>query len=132
MSGFAEQVYLIRPRADKHGRAMALLHNVAATAGVALRWNVASLPYFNLWKNTAAIEDGYVTGLEPATGFPRFRGQEREAGRVWTLATGETFAASWTVEILDSAAQVAAMVEEVARQQGNRATAVINRVALPS
>ena len=132
VSGFAEQVYLIRPRADEHGRAMALLHNAAATAGVALRWNVASLPYFNLWKNTAAIEDGYMTGLEPATGFPRFRGHERDAGRVRTLAAGEQFATTWTIEILDSAAQVAVIVEETARQQGNRQPAVVHPVAMSS
>jgi hypothetical protein len=132
VSGFAEQVYLIRPRADEHGRALALLHNAAATAGVALRWDVAALPYFNLWKNTAAIEDGYVTGLEPATGFPRFRGQERAAGRVRALAAGGTFVMTWTIEILDAAGQVAAVADEAARQQGDGAPPVVHAVVLSS
>jgi hypothetical protein len=116
-SGFAEQVYLIRPRADAQGNGMALLHNSAANAGLNVRWNTASLPYFNLWKNTAAIEDGYVTGLEPATGFPRFRAKERAAGRVRTLQAGERFTANWSIEILDTSEQVAAAVEEATTRQ---------------
>jgi Domain of unknown function (DUF4432) len=132
VSGFAEQVYLIRPTADGHGRALALLHNAAATAGVALRWDVASLPYFNLWKNTASVEDGYVTGLEPATGFPRFRASERAAGRVPTLAPGGAFTAKWTIEVVDTAEQVAAIVAEAAQRQGDCGAPIVHRTALPT
>jgi hypothetical protein len=38
-----------------------------AERGVALRFNRQDLPCFTVWKNTGALEDGYVTGLEPAT-----------------------------------------------------------------
>ena len=40
--------------------------------------------------DTAAFEDGYVTGLEPGTSFPFNRSIERAAGRVPTLAPGES------------------------------------------
>ena len=48
------------------------------------------LPFFTLWKNTAAENDGYVTGLEPGTNFPYNRRIERKAGRVPKLAAGES------------------------------------------
>jgi len=129
-SGFAEQVYLIQPRGGPDGRTIALLHDAEARIGVAVRWDIAALPYFNLWKNTAALEDGYVTGLEPATGFPRFRAHERAAGRVRTLPPGGRFEANWSIEVLDSAESVATAVEEVAEMQGTTAP-VIHRDPLP-
>ena len=51
---------------------------------------VADLPYVTLWKNLTALEEGYVTGLEPGTGFLYTRRLEREAGRVPKLKPGET------------------------------------------
>jgi hypothetical protein len=45
--------------------------------GLILRWNRRELPCFTLWRNSAAVEDGYVTGLEPGTNFPNFKGFER-------------------------------------------------------
>ena len=101
----------------------------SGAAQFAVRWNKANLPYFNLWKNTGALEDGYVTGLEPATGFPRFRAQERKASRVRTLAPGDHFEAAWSVEILDTAEQVAAVSHDVAKLQGDAAP-MLHREAL--
>ena len=46
------------------------------------------LPCFTVWKNTAAVEDGYVTGLEPAINFPNFKSFERQQGRVKVLPAG--------------------------------------------
>lgn len=88
--GFAEQVFLIEPATDSEGRAWMMLHNAAATQGISMSFKTAELPCFTLWKNTAAQEDGYVTGLEPGTGFPRPRALEKEAGRIPVLASGET------------------------------------------
>ena len=56
-----------------HGRTLATLYNAAADRGLTLRFNRNELPCFTLWKNTAALEDGYVTGLEPATNYPNFK-----------------------------------------------------------
>lgn len=123
-SGFAEQVYLVVPQCDESGRSAALLHTADGTAGLGVRWNAASLPYFNLWKNTAAIEDGYVTGLEPATGFPRFRGREREAGRVRLLAAGESVTMNLALEVLDSPQGVASFAKKIDRIQSRGEPAI--------
>ena len=69
-AGFVEEVYLIEPFADSAGRCAALLKNADGTLGASITWNKAQLPYLTLWKNSAALEDGYVTGIEPATGYP--------------------------------------------------------------
>lgn len=88
--GFIEQVYLIEPLADKNGRTGAVLQNANGNQAASMHWSTKQLPYLTVWKNTAAIEDGYVTGIEPATGYPYNRKVEREAGRVPKLAPGKT------------------------------------------
>jgi hypothetical protein len=42
----------------------------------------------SLWKNEVTAKGGYVTGLEPGTGFPNPRPVERAAGRVPRLQGG--------------------------------------------
>jgi hypothetical protein len=88
--GFIEQVYCLFPLANADGRSTILLQNRAANQGVSITFNIRELPYLTLWKNTAAMEEGYVTGLEPGTGFPFNRSVERNAGRVPKLKPGET------------------------------------------
>ncbi len=101
-TGFAEQVYCALPEAEVEGRCAALLHNAAGDRAVQLRWNQKEMPCFSLWKNTAALEDGYVTGLEPGTNFPNpksFRTHHR--GRVPVLEPGGRFRkCTWSMEIL--------------------------------
>lgn len=122
--GFIEQVYLIHPYADGDGRTAALLRNAAGDAAASLAWSVDELPYLTIWKNTAAEADGYVTGIEPATGFPFNRSVERDAGRLPVLASAES--RSFTVEVgLHSGEQaVRAAVEHVQSIQGGRSTEV--------
>jgi uncharacterized protein DUF4432 len=88
--GFIEQVYGVIPYADENNYTTVMLRNAAGDKGVALSYRIDQLPYFTLWKNTTAIEEGYVTGLEPGTGFPANRGVERRAGRVPKLKPNET------------------------------------------
>lgn len=88
--GYIEQVYLIHPYSDSQGRTVAMLRNAAGDLGTSLTWSTSQLPYLTIWKDTAAIEDGYVTGLEPGTGFPHNRRVEREFGRVPKLASGQS------------------------------------------
>src|SRR5262249_21177709 len=71
--GYAEQVYCYDLLADGHGHTVVMLYNSAADRGLVVRMNRNELPCFTLWKNTAAVEDGYVTGLEPATNYPNFK-----------------------------------------------------------
>jgi hypothetical protein len=84
--GFIEQVYVITPFADAEHRTTVMLENAAADKAVSLTYDVEQLPYFTLWKNTTATDEGYVTGLEPGTGSPANRSIERKAGRVPRLA----------------------------------------------
>jgi hypothetical protein len=88
--GIIEQAYFLVPIAGNDGNSLALVHNKAKDQGLSMRWSVKQLPYLTLWKNTAAVEDGYVIGVEPGTSFPNTRRLERKAGRVPTLAGGRS------------------------------------------
>jgi hypothetical protein len=117
--GFIEQVYCIVPATDLAGRTMVMLQDPAGNRGVTMSWNVEQLPYFTLWKNTTALEEGYVTGLEPGTGFPMNRRIERQFGRVPKLKPGETRTMAIDYAVLDSAAAVAKARETIGSIQGN-------------
>ena len=83
--GFEEQVYFATLHAEDDGSTMSLLKNAHGTRGAVLKFNAKQLPCFTVWKNTTAIEDGYVTGLEPGTNYPNPRTFEGEKGRVIKL-----------------------------------------------
>ncbi len=112
-AGIAEQVYWHRPVGDKLGNTLAVLHNRAGGLGVAVRFNVAHLPWFTLWKCTGAPGDGYVTGLEPGTDLPFPRPYERANGRLMRLAPGGALQATVTLEILLTEAHVQRALQEV-------------------
>jgi hypothetical protein len=88
--GFIEEVYLLEPLSDANSSSLALLTNAAGDQATSVRWNVTELPYLTVWKNTASEEDGYVTGIEPATGYPFNRRVERKYGRVPRIGPGDT------------------------------------------
>ena len=112
--GFVEQVYGIIPLADANNKTTAMLHNAAGDKAVTMTYDVTQLPYFSLWKNTTALEEGYVTGLEPGTGFPPNRSIERQAGRVPKLKPNETRQFAIEVAIL------------AGKEAVNRSTSLIN------
>lgn len=80
-AGYEEQVYFSRGIANEKGWSLAVLE-ANQTQGFAVHYQTESLPYFTQWKNTVAESDGYVTGLEPGTGFPNPRSFEAEQGRL--------------------------------------------------
>jgi hypothetical protein len=129
-AGFAEQVYAYEPLADESGRTLALLYNQAADRGVAVRFNRQELPCFTVWKNTAALADGYVTGLEPATNYPNFKNFERGHGRVPLMPPGGQWECTWSIEVQDTHDGVAGLLAEVARLQA-RGKAIIHRSPTP-
>jgi hypothetical protein len=126
VAGFAEQVYCYDLLSDAAGRTLAMLYNHAANKGVALRFNRQELPCFTVWKNTAAVEEGYVTGLEPATNYPNFKTFERQQGRVPVIPPGGHWESSWSIEVHDSAASVAGVLKEIVSLQ-SQAKATIHR-----
>src|SRR6516165_6508104 len=124
--GFSEQVYFYDLIGNGSGRTLAMLYNVPADRGFVLRFNRNELPCFTVWKNTAAIEDGYVAGLGPAINFPNFKNFERNQGRVKLLPPGGRWECNWMLEIHDSSAGVTGVLAEIATLQAH-AKALIHR-----
>ncbi len=120
IQGYSEQVYCLRPRADDHGQTLLVLHNAAGDRAASMQFALDQLPCVTLWKNTAALEDGYVTGLEPGTGFPLGRQRERAAGRVGKLAPGESRHFRITHALHAGKPVVAAALERIRQIQGSR------------
>ncbi len=120
-AGIPERVYLVKPCADQEGETRVLLKNPQARRGVSLTWNVAQLPYFTLWKNETALNDGYVTGLEPGTNFPNPRQFETQHNRLVRLAPGATHEMRIGFSYHESAAAVEQAEAAVKAIQGDRA-----------
>lgn len=126
VAGFAEQVYCYDLLGDAAGRTLAMLYNHAANKAVVLRFNRQELPCFTVWKNTAALEEGYVTGLEPATNYPNFKSFERQQARVPVIPPGGHWESSWSIEVHDQAPGVAGVLKEIVSLQ-SQAKAIIHR-----
>ena len=122
-----ETVYCVTPHYDTSGRTTVALINAEGDRGIACRYSVGSLPCLTLWKNTDTMEEGYVTGIEPGTGFPFRRALEREAGRVPKLASGASVAFHLEWQLLSSAAAVKATRDEISSIQMGRPTTVDSR-----
>jgi hypothetical protein len=116
--GFAEEVFDFRPN-HADGQTTVLLRNAAGNIGLALSWDVRQLPCFTIWKNTAAREDGFVVGLEPATNFPYFKSHERAKGRVVQLPPGGRWEAEWRVRVCVTAAEVEKTTAAITALQGS-------------
>jgi Domain of unknown function (DUF4432) len=125
--GFAEQVYCYDLLGDAAGRTLALLYNAAGDRGCTVRWNHNELSCFTLWRNTGAIEDGYVTGLEPATNYPNFKSFERKQGRVRLLPPLGRWECTLALEFHDTASAVSRALAEIVSLQA-QAKPVIHHV----
>lgn len=130
--GFVEQVYLVHPKSDSAGRAHALFKNATGNQGVSVTWQTSQLPYFTLWKNTAADADGYVTGLEPGTGFPFNRNIERKFGRVPKLAAGKSRTFELDYSLLEGAKEVEEFEAVIKRLQGVPPTIALQPASIPA
>jgi len=117
--GFVEQVYCIDPLAEENGLTTVMLRNRSSDNAVVMTFSTEQLPCLTLWKNTAAMEDGFVTGIEPGTGFPYNRRVERGLGRVPKLRPGETRSFEIDFSVLDSASQVAKAAARIENIQTN-------------
>jgi len=118
--GYGEQVYFFELYGEgKDGRTIAMLRNRAGDKAVVLRFSIAQLPAFTVWKNTASLKEGYVTGLEPATSYPNARPFEKARNRIHTLPPGGSHVVETTLELHDSADGVAMVEAEIkALQKG--------------
>jgi hypothetical protein len=102
LPGYTEEVYLAELHGDPDGNTAAALKSPGGSKGALVSFNVRELPFLVLWKNEAPAKSGYVTGLEPATGFPYPKTVERTAGRVPILAAGQQYHARVTIAALTS------------------------------
>ena len=110
--------------ADEHQRTLALLKSGDGQFGAGLRFDVEQLPCFTQWKNTTSYEDGYVTGLEPATNFPNPRSYERQHGRIVSLAAGETRDFVIDVTVATTASAIQQLTDEVHNLQADQPTEI--------
>lgn len=124
VAGFPERVYFMEMLADSAGRTTALLKDAASANGVSLSWDVKQLPCFTIWKNETALDDGYVTGIEPGTNFPNPRTFEGEHGRVVKLAAGQSHAMRVGFTVHDTPEAVAKAQAAIHELQGSRAAEV--------
>jgi hypothetical protein len=70
------------------------------------------------------LEEGYVTGPEPGTGFPNTRRIEREAGRVPKLKPGESRRFAIDVGLHTTTEAVRAVSDQIERIQSGRPTQI--------
>jgi len=116
--GFAEQAYYHTPLSDPHGWSTAVLANSSNNAAFAVHFQTRHLPAFTVWKNTTAEDDGYVTGLEPGTSFPNFRGFERQQGRLPVVKPGKSYSTHLRLEVADTESAVRRLYDRVKELQG--------------
>ena len=123
--GFDEMVFNIKPYADGQGKTLAMLSNQARSRGVAVGFNVQQLPALTLWKNTDSERDGYVTGIEPGSGYAYPRRIERAQGRVGRIGAGEVKHFDVDYRVLCSAGEVKQAEAEIAAIQAGRKTTLL-------
>jgi hypothetical protein len=112
-SGYAAKVFNMQLYADAKGETKAMLKSADGAQGVLMQLDTHGLPYMSLWKNEITAKGGYVTGLEPGTGFPNARPVERAAGRVPKLQGGESHHAHLVITALTSKAEVDAAASAI-------------------
>lgn len=120
--GYVEQVYYIQPKANRTGQTPVLLHNKSGEQGMVMTFKPGQLKGLSLWKNTTALEDGYVTGIEPGTSYPNNRSIERKNGNVPVLKPGESQKFDLSFEILNSVERIGEIKKQIKSIQGNDAT----------
>ncbi len=114
--GSEEQVYGITLWADNNNRTKVLLRNAAGDKGVSMAFSIQELPNFTLLKNQGAVEDGYVTSLEPGTNFP----QESKSEQIPVLAPHEKRSYTIDYEIQNTKEQVKAVEDEISGIKAGR------------
>jgi len=112
-ANYAEQVYFLELQADQSGCVPTMLVNADQTLGAMVRYENKTLPHFSLWKNTVGINDGYVTGLEPATNFPNPRSFEEQHGRVVELARAASTEMRLNIGMLVGAEKVQKAIQQI-------------------
>jgi hypothetical protein len=112
-AGYSAQVFNMALYSDASGMTKAMLKSPTGGRGVLMSFDTHGLPYMSLWKNEVTAKGGYVTGLEPGTGFPNTRPEERAAGRVPILKGGEGYRTHLSITALTSEREVEKAAAEI-------------------
>lgn len=123
-AGYEEQVYFSASASNASGWATAMLAAPNGQTGFAVHYETKSLPYFTQWKNTVGRNDGYVTGIEPGTGFPNPRSFELEKGRVVQLESQQSIHFNLKLEGIAAKERIAELAMQLDSQQGGRVETV--------
>jgi hypothetical protein len=115
--GFTEECLYMELLADKHHLTEVLLRNASGDLGAYIKYDLRQLPCFTLWKDGGGTNDGYVTGLEPATNYPNIRTFEESRGRVAELAPGESYPIQIELGFCVDSESVASHVAEIEQLQ---------------
>lgn len=116
---FDEMVFNLKPKGDAEGNTLAVLHNQAGNAGVAVGYNIQQLPVLTLWKNTDTKQQGYVTGIEPGTSYAYNTKYQRPLGLVPKIQPGETKHFDLSYTLLRNADETTTALSQVAKLQGS-------------
>jgi hypothetical protein len=123
--GVIEECFVMKLLADPTTRqTLAMIENKNRDRACLLRFSIDQLPWFTLWRNPAALSDGYVTGLEPGTDLPNAKPFERQNGRVLTLPPGASHEIVLEVEVTKDAGQVSRWENEISSAQSARSTKI--------
>ena len=112
-AGYVAKVFNLQLQADAKGGTEAMLKSPDGSQGVLMQFDTHGLPYMSLWKNEVTAKGGYVTGLEPGTGFPNPRPVERKAGRVPKLQGGGSYHVHLVITALTGKTQVDAAARAI-------------------
>ena len=118
------QVYLNKLYGDQNGMTKLMLRNKAGDMGVSYTYSLNQLPFLTLWKNLVALEDGYVTGIEPGTAYPNNRNIERKNGHYPPLGQGQSRQFKIQLEVGIGADRVSQMEQDIQAIQGGRPTTI--------
>lgn len=119
-AGYEEQVYFSASAPAASGWATALLAAPNGQIGFAVHYETKGLPYFTQWKNTVSRNDGYVTGIEPGTGFPNPRSFEIEKGRVVQLESQQSVSFNLKLEGIANKERVAELAKQLESQNDGK------------
>lgn len=117
--GFPEDGYFFNPLAATDGWCTTLLENRAADRGFSVRFRPETLPWFTVWKNTMALEEGYVTGIEPGANLPNLRPYERDHGRLPQIPPGGTYRCDLQLVIAGNSEEVRRLQATATNCQGS-------------
>jgi hypothetical protein len=121
-AGYKMQVWLTKLNGDGTGMTKLLLKNREENLGFSYTYSLQQIPYLTVWKNLVALEDGYVTGIEPGTAYPNHRNIERKNGHYPPLKPGESRAFQITCELAVTSDRVSEIEQEIQAIQGGKET----------